>query len=596
MTTRTWLVAALSLGAFVAGPLAPGQSTTRVSIGTSGSEGNADAFHAILSADGRFVAFRSAASNLVPRDRNFCIDVFVHDGESGETTRASVSSTGLEANAPTYGIGMTPDGRYVAFCTQANNLVPLDVDTYFDVFIHDRETAETTRVEAPAEIRVFEDQQVALSADARFLAFQSRSPFFVPEDSNELYDVFRLDRSNGEIQRVSVDSSGNESFGPSGAGCASITADGRFVAFESDAEDLVAGDDNDQLDVFVHDVVSGRTGRASRPFDGLATGGGGRNPRISAGGRFVAFESTASDLVPGDTNAASDVFVRDLVTRVTERVSVDSLGRQSDAGGRLGSRLDTITPDGRIIVFTSRATNLVSDDTNTRDDVFVHDRASGETARMSLSALGEEASLDSVHGGVSANGRYVSFVTGSALVPGDTNHVLDVFVRDRMPCGNGTVNRANGRAVDVLAVNGFSGGPGQRVLRVPSAGKITLSLSVSPSGPALARYVLWVWAAPPMRQAALIYAGAPLGCLVDPSPFDSMLGPRPIRCFASATLPVPACEPGSMRIGPPSAPFTRDGRAPQRPGIFTLQGGIEDAGARHAAGFSVTNAVILIVQ
>jgi Tol biopolymer transport system component len=277
----------------------------------------------------------------------------------------------------------------------------------------------------------------AISADGRFVAFESGASNLVSGDSNGQSDVFVHDRQTGATERVSVDSAGNQADG--GSGKPAISADGRFIAFESDATNLVAGDTNGESDVFVRDRQTGVTERVSVDSEGnQAAGGSGDDeaaggsgaPAISADGRFVAFASAATNLVDGDANSKSDVFVHDRQTGATERVSVDGHGNEGDGS----STWPAISADGRFVAFESMATNLVSRDFNRDQDIFVHDRQTGATERVSVSSDGKQASSPSDVPSISADGRLVAFVSGANnLVPGDTNrfYFADVFVHDR---------------------------------------------------------------------------------------------------------------------------------------------------------------------
>src|SRR5207245_298074 len=214
---------------------------------------------------------------------------------------------------------------------------------------------------------------VALSADGRFVAFTSVATNLVAGDANGVSDVFVHDRQAGTTERVSVDSAGSEGNGAS-TGVA-LSADGRFVAFTSVATNLVAGDTNGAADVFVHDRQTGTTERGSVDSAGSEGNGASTGVALSADGRFVAFTSAATNLVAGDTNGVTDVFVHDRQTGTTERVSVDSAGIEGN-GASAGVALSA---DGRFVAFTSVATNLVAGDTNGAADVFVHDRGTTDT-------------------------------------------------------------------------------------------------------------------------------------------------------------------------------------------------------------------------
>ncbi|MGH9012991.1 MAG: TolB family protein [Acidimicrobiia bacterium] len=386
-----------------------------------------------MSADGRYVAFVSNATNLVAGDTNGFADVFVRDHQSGETERVSVATGGTEANnnsntpLPDVGSSISGDGRYVAFESDASNLVPGDTNNVRDVFVHDRDTDTTERVSVDstgAETNAG-GSMPSISGDGRYVAFQSTATNLVPGDTNFVGDVFVHDRDTDTTERVSVDSSGAEAnFGSIEA---SISGDGRYVAFTSDATNLVAGDTNTSRDVFVHDRDTGLTERVSVDSTGTqANSGRSDGASISGDGRYVAFGSEATNLVPGDTNGLRDVFVHDRDTGATERVSVDSTGTQANASN-LGL---SISGDGRYVAFESGATNLVPGDTNGTRDVFVRDRTNGIIQRASLRTFYQQANGNSVFPSISGDGRYVAFHSNATdLVDNDTNNRTDVFLK-----------------------------------------------------------------------------------------------------------------------------------------------------------------------
>ncbi|HXQ32463.1 MAG TPA: hypothetical protein VN843_00440, partial [Anaerolineales bacterium] len=208
----------------------------------------------------------------------------------------------------------------------------------------------------------------SISADGRYITFISFATNLVSGDTNSTWDVFVHDLQTGTTMRVSVDSSGVDGNGFSGG--PSISGDGRFVAFQSSATNLVTGDTNEKVDIFVHDMQTGTTERVSVHSSGVEGDSLSDGSSISADGRYVAFNSQATNLVPGDTNGTIDVFVHDRQTGTTTRVSVHSSGTQADGNG---SSASSISGDGRYITFISDATNLVANDTNARGDIFVHD-------------------------------------------------------------------------------------------------------------------------------------------------------------------------------------------------------------------------------
>jgi Tol biopolymer transport system component len=399
--------------------------TTRVSVASDGAQGNSGSWCPSISADGRYVAFQSYASNLVPGDTNGVLDVFVHDRLTGQTTRVSVASDGTQGNGDSGCPSISADGRYVAFASLASNLVPGDTNGTWDVFVHDRLTGQTTRVSVASDGAQGNSGSwcPSISADGRYVAFQSYASNLVPGDTNGVLDVFVHDRLTGQTTRVSVASDGAQGNGDSE--CPSISADGRYVAFQSYASNLVPGDTNLVRDIFVHDRLTGQTTRVSVASDGTQGNDHSRFPSISADGRYVAFASLASNLVPGDTNGKQDIFVHDRLTGQTTRVSVASGGAQ----GNGDSEFPSISADGRYVAFQSYASNLVPGDTNLVPDIFVHDRLTGQTTRVSVASDGTQGDSYSFGSSISADGRYVAFASyASNLVPGDANGDIDVFI------------------------------------------------------------------------------------------------------------------------------------------------------------------------
>ncbi|MGZ8184294.1 MAG: hypothetical protein ACXWT1_20310 [Methylobacter sp.] len=403
--------------------------TSRISADSAGTQGNLYSYPASISVDGRYVAFSSGADNLVPGDTNVYDDIFVHDRLTGEITRVSVDSAGKQGNDNSNSPSISADGRYVAFSSAAENLMPGDTNKATDVFVHDRLTHITTRISVHSNggqtgyLR--SSSASVISADGRYVAFTSKAENLVSNDTC-CSDIFVHDRLTGKTTRVSVDPTGLG--GNSWSGHLSINADGRYVAFSSRASNLVPGDGNNAADIFVRDRMNATTTRVSVNSAGLEANGGSFHASISADGRYVAFESSANNLVPGDT-CCSDIFVHDRTTAITTRVSVKSSG----AGGNRGSGSPFISADGRYVAFVSDASNLVTGDTNDTLDIFVHDRITAKTTRVSLDTAGGEGNNRSDTPSLSADGRYVAFDSvASNLVADDSNEAVDVFVRDRL--------------------------------------------------------------------------------------------------------------------------------------------------------------------
>ena len=346
-------------------------TTTRVSVTGSGAEGNSDSFAPAISADGRSVAFHSHASNLVAGDQNCLDDVFVHERQSQTTSRVTAAAGGGEPNGGSYFPALSADGRFVAFLSDASNLVSGDTNGVRDVFVHDRATGTTDRVSvssAGEEVNLA-STGLALSGDGRFVAFASFATNVVGDDSNELSDIFVRDRLSGTTTRVNLYPGGVEADGNSFR--PSISADGHVIAFDSEAFNLDWSDTNDVFDVYVTTRASGLLTRVSVDDNGGVAGGPSFRPVLSADGRFVAFYSEASNLAAGDTNGAADVFLHDRASGATSRVSVETAGAEANGD----SYRPALTSDGRVVAFESDATNLVVGDTNRFTDVFVRDRA-----------------------------------------------------------------------------------------------------------------------------------------------------------------------------------------------------------------------------
>ena len=407
-----------------ASPRWPGQ-TVRANVSTAGAQGDGQSFGPSLSADGRYIAFASRASTLTPGDTSTFVDVFVRDRQTGATTRVSTASDGSPANSDSQWPTISADGRFVAFASSASNLVAGDSNNWPDIFVLDRQTGDTSRVSVASDGTQANETSfgpAAISADGRYVAYWSNASNLVPNDTNGRADIFVFDRATRVTSRVSVANDGSQ--GNSDSTFPSISADGRFVAFESSASNLVAGGTNGNEEVFVHDRQTGETRRISVTADGADADGFG--PSISADGRFVSFVSD-STLLTGRSDFLFEVLLADRVTGQTAVVSMASDGTRSNGG----SSHSMISADGRFVTFWSPASNLVAGDTNGANDVFVRDVAEETTARVSVSSDGVQSNSGSglLSPTISGDGRYVAFSSGASnLVVPDTNADEDVFV------------------------------------------------------------------------------------------------------------------------------------------------------------------------
>jgi Tol biopolymer transport system component len=413
------------------------QTTERVSLSSAGEEGDGQSgfYDPAISADGVLVAFASFASNLVPSDTNGAWDVFVHDRGSGTTQRVSLTPAGGQASGDsggvwglqTDGVDLSADGRWVAFFSTAPDIVPFDGNGVADVFVRDLLVGKTWRVSVTSAGGEAHGPSTwpSLSHDGRFVAFSSEAPDLVALDGNGASDVFVHDLLTGKTQRVSVSTAGTEGMGASIYPV--ISPDGSVVGFSSDAPDLVPLDGNGLLDAFVHVLATGQTSRVSVDAAGFEQQGQSAMGDLTSDGRWVGFSSSAP-LVPEDTNGAWDDYVRDLLAGTIERVSVGTGGLQSnDSSYGL-----SLSGDGRYAAFSGYASNLVAGDFNHTQDVFLHDRLTGATTLASASNAGAHGNGESCYPELSLDGRVVAFTSHSDnLVPGDGNTVQDVFVHGR---------------------------------------------------------------------------------------------------------------------------------------------------------------------
>jgi Tol biopolymer transport system component len=285
-------------------------TTTRISVSSAGAQGNGESLRpTAISADGQYAAFTSRATNLVAGDTNALVDVFLRDLQTGTTTRVSVGTGGIQANAGNFQPSLSADGRYVAFVSRASNLVAGDTNGTGDIYRHDRQTGTTLRVSLTGAGEVgLPSNKPAISATGQVITYASQSATLVVGDTNGVFDVFVTDLGAGTTRRVSVDSTGAQANGASDF--PSLSGDGLGVAYQSDATNLVSGDTNGVRDVFLHDVATGATSRASVNSSGAQGNGASDLPALSGDGQYVAFSSTATNLVPGDTNGVQDVFLR----------------------------------------------------------------------------------------------------------------------------------------------------------------------------------------------------------------------------------------------------------------------------------------------
>lgn len=399
-----------------------------LSASAQGAQGTAGAFSPAVSQDGRFVAFESAASNLVPGDTNGKSDIFVVDRAQHQIARVSLGLGGAEQNGDAHQPEISGDGRFVAFLSNGTNLVQGATLAVSQVYLYDRQAGTTelisrTPAGKPGATGAYAP---AIDRTGRYVAFESDDDDLAdPRMPSWVYGIYIRDRMQGTTTRISVDGTGATGNFPSTR--AAISADGRYVAFQSEATNLVAGDGNGAIDVFVRDRMQGTLVRASVGGSGAGTEGNGpsNTPALSADGRYVAFTSAATNLVTGDTNGHADVFVRDLQSGSTVLASAPGPGGQASAD----SVGPAISGDGRFVVFLSSAPLLASTGSNGVAQVYRRDLVQGVLTMISVSGGGAAGAGASSAAAVSGDGTAVVFSSAAPnLVGTDGNgNTPDVF-------------------------------------------------------------------------------------------------------------------------------------------------------------------------
>jgi Tol biopolymer transport system component len=396
----------------------------RVSLSSSERQGNEDSFVTDYTPDRRFVLVMSEADNLVPGDGNDELDAFVRDTVTGTTTMVSIANNEAKPNDRTVDAAISDDGRFVVFASDATNLVANDTNAARDVFVRDRTAGTTTRVsvtsdEVQGELNA---NAVDISGNGLRVAFNTASPL-VAEDANGEEDVYLRDLVQGTTTRVSVTSSegeaNNTSAGPS------LDLDGNVIVFSSDATNLIgANDTNGVSDIYARRLATSDTIRISVGTGGVQATGGSFSGRVNHLGTLVTFQSDADNIVADDGDGHPDVFVRSITTGTLERVSVDAGGGDADA--RSGAPV--LSGNGRFVAFESDASDLVAGDTNGHtSDVFVRDLVTDVTQIMSVRP-GFVINGDSDFPSVADTGAVAFESVANNLVPGDTNTVFDAFV------------------------------------------------------------------------------------------------------------------------------------------------------------------------
>lgn len=407
--------------------------TWRLSNDANGKPGNATSFFPSVSGDGVRIVFRSAASNLVPNDSNRAWDCFLFDRAEDRLTRISVSSSGAQGNDSSGDPVISADGRFVVFWSQASNL---DVDpngSIGDIFLHDVDAGTTRLVthDVAGGGTNGGSNEPSISRDGQWIAFLSGASDLVSGDTNHVADVFVYDVGAGTVVRASTDSTGAEA--DAEADLPTISGDGRVVIFRSFATNFPGATGGGLPALYAKNLATGALERVDVDSSGVGVD----DPYlwldgISDDGNLATFTTDAA-LVSDDRNSWPDVYLRDRASGTTERVSVSTGGGELVLGARSGG----LSRDGRFVIFTSRSSDVAPNDTNQKEDVFSRDRAHGVTLRVSRGSFDEEGSdssrTDSVRGSiVSEDGKVVVFSSvANELAPGDGRGLPDVFVRVR---------------------------------------------------------------------------------------------------------------------------------------------------------------------
>ncbi|MBJ6125519.1 PD40 domain-containing protein [Microvirga splendida] len=401
----------------------------RVSVTGDGAQADERSGASALSADGRYVFFESRATNLVGEDGPFDWDIFRKDLFTGEVVRVSTNAAGEVGNGDSFSARFSADGRYAVFTSRADNLVAGDVNGKADVFLKDLVTGRVTLISTDGNRRQVsgDSGQAAISPDGRYVVFESDAPDLVPGDTNDAHDIFVKDLFTGAVARLSTSKDGQGGNGVSRF--AQISPDGRYVLFESGASNLVSDDHNGNVDVFLKDILTGEIRRISTDGSGAEGNGYSYQARFSADGRSVVFTSSAGNLVSGDTNGDYDLFQKDLATGRIVRLSTSSTGAEVHGW----SEEPRLSHDGRYLFFASTANDVVPGGSNgTVYNLFRKDLLTGEVIRLSTSPEGLPADGHTGYGiDVSPDGRYALVGSwASNLVSGDTNGMYDTFLID----------------------------------------------------------------------------------------------------------------------------------------------------------------------
>jgi len=397
--------------------------TVRVSVSTDNKQAidtdteNYEARPAI-SDDGRFVVFESVGYTLVENDTNEKSDIFLRDRELQTTVRITKGIKSEQANGGSYSPKITGDGRYIVFTSDASNLVSDDTNNIRDIFIYDFISKTTERITVSEIGEQFNKMNMLpnISDDGRFIVFASLATNWGDDDINGRWDALLHDREAQKTITVNV----------SGGGLPNISADGQFVCFSDPISNIVENDTNGENDIFLYNVLTKQNARVNVASDGTESNGYSSLCSLSADGRYIAFQSDGTTLVSDDTNGSTDIFVHDRVLQTTERVSLSNTGEE----GNNHNNYPALAKDGNYIVFKSYSTNF--DNIKQGVNLFIKDRQTGDIKLVSYSTDGTERdSVDAtfMHPSISGDGQHIAFQSlQTNLVQDDTNNTFDTFV------------------------------------------------------------------------------------------------------------------------------------------------------------------------
>lgn len=430
-------------------------TTKIISIPTNESLSNNNSYEPSISADGRYIAFTSYANNLVLNDNNGFCDIFIRDNHLNTTKRISISNTGEEGNGNSFEPSISSNGRYVAFTSYATNLVPDDNNGFSDVFIYDLflNITKLVSISSKGEQGNQNSHGASINGNGHFIAFTSFATNLVTDDTNEASDIFIRDMVSATTKRCSVSSKGSQ--GNFDSADPSISDDGQFISFTSSANNLVAEDSNECADIFVYnqlggiEIVSISNKGEKGNYDSCKSS-------INGNGNYVSFISWADNLVDGDGDRWQDLFVYDRLLKKTERIA--PIVHWDEGESFYGAA--AISADGNCIAFVSRPFLIYNDLPIYIFNIFAHNRRTNTTEWISVSPSGEGGNYHSMNPSINADGSHIVFESeADNLVEIDTNSAIDIFLKKEYSLSlSGHISPELAKSGDLLILNASSNG------------------------------------------------------------------------------------------------------------------------------------------